>query len=1786
MKMNRNGCIRIRGLCLHNLKNLDIDIPHRSFVAVTGPSGSGRSSLVFDSIYAESQRRFVETFSPYARQFLERLPRPAAREMESLPAAVAIEQKNPVKNARSTVGTLAGLNWPARLLFFRMATLFCPGCGAAVRDQGAEDVADYVLEQATASDGRHTLYITVVVSSGMISGMIEQGWFRVLEGGGIRRLSGEEPPDSSCEFVIDRFRTDTLRRGRVIESAETAFAAGGGMLHVVSDSGARQSFSRGLHCAQCNRSFPPPSPALFSFNSSAGACPRCSGFGGIQAFDPELVVPDPSLSIEQGAVRPFETRRRWKARLIQWCRKNSVPVDVEWRSLSRVAREKIMHGDAGWGGVDAFFRKLEKKRYKPHIRMLLSRYRTYLPCPSCNGSRFRHETLRYRLAGITLPEFYALTLEDALEWCRSLEGSAVVDNASASLLEDLEHRLYILCRSGLSYLSMDRASRTLSGGEAARINMARALGSRLCHTLYCVDEPSAGLHAADTLRMAQVLRELVNSGNSVIVVDNDPAVTGAADLVIEMGPGSGAKGGRVVRQGAPEANAEIFRLPERGMGVGIREPAADAAWNTGKAGTLLEIFNVTHNNLKGIDVRIPFGAVTSVSGVSGSGKSSLAEDVLYRAVKRCLGQACEPPGSFGSISGAERLSAVWLVDQNPPSRTPRACTATALGLMDILRKVFAATDDAQSLGLEAGDFSFNTGTGRCAHCSGQGSQVIEMQFLPDMVLPCPHCRGSRFGPGVLSVRFRGRNIADVLDLTLDEAAGFFSDYSGFARKAEPALSLGLGHLKLGQALNTLSAGEIQRLKLAAYLQKGASGRRAEQALFILDEPTRGLHQAETRLLEAALRKIAGRGNCVVVVEHDLEIIMSGDWVIDLGPGGGRDGGHLIYQGPPAGLLECSSSVTGQVLAKGAHFNSNRVREPVSAWNKPASSDVSLLKRQEGESRQAGSAISITGARENNLKDVSLEIPHGKFVVITGVSGSGKSTLAFSCIFSEGQRRYMEGLSSYLRQFVSLYQRPDVDSITGLTPSVAIEQRTSMAGPMSTVATMTEVAHYLRLLYARGATPWCPDCRLPMQSMTRQEIVNAVEERWRGQHIFMAAPRITRRKGWHRPELEKGVSRGVKAFFIDGKIYEADAGLPSLSRYTEHSVYWIMAGTVPCAADSSLEEAINRSLEAGRGTVAVLEPGRNGNSVARQVFFSLDRACPSCSAGAQEADPLLFSFNSSAGRCNACSGRGELEDGARCPECGGSRLNSLARSWKIRGKGIDEVLSMEISDALEFLKGIDHRESWSREQWQVCEPLVKGLVTRLGFLEEIGLGYLPLDMGGHCLSGGEAQRIRLAAQAGSGLSGVTVVLDEPTIGLHPRDNERLTRALRSLCDTGNSVIVVEHDEETMRAADWLIDLGPGGGINGGRVVAQGTVQDVVSNRASPTGQALADKSRRSLKSDWRPEPEHPFLKIDAGAYRNLRGFRLEIPARALVVVTGVSGAGKSTLVSEVIEPFVRERCAEKGRKSGQVSSYEGASFRRVVTVDHSPIGRTPRSCPATYMGIWTEIRNLLSRVPEARNRGYGPGRFSFNVHGGRCPECSGQGSTKVSLGYLPDVYVPCSQCGGSRFNSSTLEIKWKGKSVSDILSMTIREAADFFISVPRIHRPLSAACRLGIGYLALGQPATALSGGEAQRMKLVRELSSATVEDSLYLLDEPTTGLHISDVDMLARHLRGFISAGATVVVIEHNLDLASAADWIVELGPGGGRYGGELLFSGTPKDFLLAGPDSATRAALDEFLSC
>ena len=1723
-------------------------------VAIVGPSGAGKSSLAFATLYAEGQRRYVESFSAYARQFLERLARPPVISLDPVPVGIAVDRQAPVRTSRSTVATMTEIADYVKSLWSHAAELSCPSCGEAVHRDTPGRAAKTILDVWAGQRLIVTYPVPVADAEdfvGVREALVSDGYRRIHMDGQVADLDLIRPSDvvngaaTVVNVVADRTVAKPESRDRLLEAIEAGMRRGHGKVNAWHENGEGIAFSRGLHCAACDHSYREPSPGLFSFNNPIGACETCRGFGRTIEVDFDKVIPDRSLSINDGGIRA------WQGKATQWERKelkkHAVKVDFPLdRKLSELSAKQLvwlLEGDdvgypKGWWGIAGWFKWMESRAYKMHVRVFLSRYRKYVTCKECHGTRLKSYSSAWHIDGETLPNFYQRPADSSLEFLNAQE-IKFADDAGVSLLwKEATQRLSALCNVGLGYLSLDRTSRTLSGGEAQRVALTSALGATLNGAMFVLDEPTVGLHPKDVEKLLDVVRELAHGENVCLVVEHDETMILGADRVLELGPGAGELGGEIVFDGTPSALAKVKTL----TGEVIRSKVKTKGERI-KSKHWIKLKGANGHNLRSVDAAFPVGAMACVTGVSGSGKSSLVLQTLVPAVARELGvKSNEGPLAFKKLTGAQHVKDVVAVDQAPLGRTSRGNPATYLKAWDVFRKRLTAQPLAKVRKYKPGFFSFNVTGGRCEACRGEGAETVEMQFLADVSFVCPECQGKRFVGPVLDVKIKGKTAADLLFMTADEVANHFADDAAIQKSIRPLVDVGLGYLRMGQPLNTLSGGEAQRLKLVKTLMQSKPG-----ALLVLDEPTAGLHNVDIKPLLTVLKKLVERGDTVVVVEHEMRVAAAADYVIDLGPGAGQAGGQLIVSGTPEEVSVNKESVTatylGQALGNG----------------RPKKIKPKAKKRK----NDFAEGIEIVGAKEHNLRNVALQIPRDQLVVMTGPSGSGKSTLAFDVLFAEGQRRYLETLSPYARQYMPQLPRPAVDRVVGVPPSVSLEQRLTRAGANSTVATVTEVSHYLRLLWARVGTIQCLDCDVPIAPRSPTRLAKDVAKKFaKSKEIIFLAPAVRGRKGIHRDLIGRAQKDGITEARIDREWVKLSPGM-KLDRYVEHDVDLVVGRCK--TSDAKFADLLKDTLKRGDGAAEVIA-GK------KKMLVSTKHACPKCARGYPELDPRFFSFNTRQGQCPTCEGQGEVvkkkwrgrrkkrkEERSLCPDCDQTRLSPLARSVLVAEEPITGVMGLSVSAARKRLKSLRVE---GREKTIAETPLAEAQ-RRLAFLEEVGLGYLGLDRSAATLSGGEMQRVRLAAQLGSGLTGVLYVLDEPTIGLHPRDTNRLLGALRGLVDRGNSVLVVEHDADTIRAADHLIDIGPGGGKLGGQVVATGapkTIKNSITAKAIERPPPIPAQRRKISGADT--------LKLNGASQHNLKSVNLELPLARFVAVTGVSGSGKSTLIRDVLLRATREALdLVNDKRVGDYKTIEGVeSLKRAIEIDQSPIGRTPRSVPATYTGVWDEIRKLLAATPEARSRGFKPARFSFNTEEGRCPECKGQGAITVEMSFLPDVLVPCELCHGMRFTPDTLEVRWRGRSAGEILNLEIHDAAELFSPVKSIRRPLELMDDLGLGYLKLGQPSNTLSGGEAQRMKLVSELSvSEHSGPTLYVMDEPTTGLHRDDVGRLLSVLHRFVDRGDSVVVIEHHPDVMLAADHIIDLGPEGGEGGGEIVATGSPE---------------------
>ena len=1844
----KKGKISLKEVSQNNLKGFDLDLPQGKLIVVTGPSGSGKSSLAFQTLYAEGQRRYIETFSPYTRQFFDRMDKPMVKEVHGIPPSIAIEQGNNIRTTRSTVGTLTGINDYLKILFAHTADAFCPNCDEPIVQVNPEKVIQFALDKLSDRSVFICFEIPVpkeIEINDFFKFLSSQGYLRVVIEKQIYRTDEPEAFNgkinaSHVHIIQDRIKLSKSRknRSRLFEAIETSFVLGKGKIQIVEQDFKKiWSFSKALRCDKCDISIKEASAGLFSFNNPIGACPECRGFGRTLGIDLMKALPDQDLSLKEGVVKPFQGERGAECQqdLIACAKIRGVDIDLPFRKLSTKDKEWVLYGEKGdpeanweiglWYGVQGFFSWLERKAYKMHVRVFLSRYRSYTTCPSCRGSRLKPDALNFKIVGLNLPELWRLPIKEFLRIWNSQSADECFHNKERDrtvhiMWEEVHSRLQYLNRVGLGYLTLDRSARSLSGGEMQRVHLTTCLGASLVNTLFVLDEPSIGLHPRDTDQLIDVMRDLRDAGNTVLVVEHEESVIRASDQLVDIGPGRGEDGGELVYQGPVKSSKNPSESLTLDYLSGIKVIEVPEKRRTIRKTNCLKIRGAKENNLKDIDVDIPLGVFTCVTGVSGSGKSTLVHNILYRNLMKIRGEITdESPGIVKTINGHNNVGQIVLVDQSTLSKNPRSTPVVYVGAFEFIRKLFAEIPEVKDAGHLPGYFSFNSGVGRCGRCWGNGYEKVEMQFLSDIYVKCSECEGKRYSPQVLEFKLRGKSIHQILELTVDSAITFFKSLDD--KKAEKvAISLehltevGLGYLRLGQPLNTLSGGESQRIKLVGHLLKKRSQKVQKNAkgdLLLFDEPTTGLHFDDINVLLKVFHKLVDHGHSVLVIEHNSDVINCSDYVIDLGPEGGEEGGQIISVGTPEEIRKNRKSYTGKFLTQVATNPGKRKPKPKADKNTKALSDNHEM-------------ITIRGARENNLKNISLSIPHEKFTVVTGLSGSGKSTLAFDILFAEGQRRFLDSMSAYARQFVQQMERPDVDQVDGLPPTVAIEQRVSRGGGKSTVSTVTEIYHFLRLLYAKVGTQFCPKCNVPVEKQSHTSIVTSVENILKNGNAKLLAPLVRGRKGFHTDTAEWALRQGIKKLVVNGSIVKSE-GFIKLERYKEHSIDAIVAEFKKGQKSKTISEAIERAMQLGKGTAKLLKT--NGE----QIILSTEMSCPGCGQAFEELDPRLFSYNSPHGWCPECRGYGyvptfkpdyerhdsvvsaELEEEMKmakaknvekelCLSCNGSRINAVARNVRINEISIDCLSDLSVDDAIKRIEKL----KFEGVQKIISRDITKEIYQRLTFLSEVGLGYLGLNRSATTLSGGESQRIRLAAQLGSNLRGVLYVLDEPTIGLHPRDNDKLLETLSKLRDQGNSLVVVEHDDSTILKSDHLIDLGPGAGNKGGEIVYEGQLKidekKSLKQTKSPTVTAFSKKVKHPIRGSRRKLPKIAsggWIEVKGASINNLNNLDVRIPIGRLTVLSGVSGSGKSSLMRGILKPAF-DSTAGKNTKTTikKWTSIKGEkNFVAAYEVDQSPIGKTSRSTPATYVKVFDEIRKLFSTVPESRIRGYDAGHFSFNTAGGRCDTCGGNGQIKLEMNFLPTTWVQCEECKGARYNPATLEIFLNGKNISDVMNMSISEACEFFKTYPRIITTLELLRDTGLGYLSLGQPSTTLSGGEAQRIKLVAEIrkgqgraKSAIMKGktrnnaNLYLIEEPTIGLHQNDVINLIEVLHALVDEGHTVVVIEHNLNIMAEADYIIDMGPEAGPKGGKIIAKGPPEK-VLSSKKSRTARFLKETLT-
>ena len=2028
--------IVIRGAREHNLQDVSLTLPRNKLIVMTGVSGSGKSSLAFDTLYAEGQRRYVESLSSYARQFLGQMPKPDVDSITGLAPSISIQQKTAGKNPRSTVGTITEIFDYLRVLFARIGRPSCYQCGRPITAQSREQIVEQVLRQP---DGMRFSILAPLVQRqkgefrDLFQDLLKQGYLRARVDGKVVQLDSDLKLDKqmkhSIEVVIDRLIAGKTPRPRIAEAIENALKLAGGKLIVSKESEQSaapdlpvddeeslsqvashthdQLLSSDFACTHCGISYEPPSPQLFSFNSPLGMCLDCNGLGMRHDIRADRILADPSLSIAKGAfelVGKLSSMGRWRRHIYEGVAKaieketslkDGAFLKTPWQDLPAAAQRFFLrglgernitfaykhrggiwkHGGTFIGLVPELLEEYRKSK-NPMRRKQLEKYMDFVTCSTCEGHRLNRQASSYRItanlegakSALSLPEACAQSILQASEFFGQLDLNETEHLIADEVLKEIRGRLGFLLRCGLDYLTLDRTAPTLSGGESQRIRLAGQIGCGLVGVIYILDEPSIGLHPRDNVMLLGSLQDLRDQGNTVIVVEHDDETMKAADYIVDFGPGPGVRGGQIVAEGSVDdllksprsltgaylsgrrkieiqkerlksvarttavSSAEISETPTKGKkrkkGVAAEPTPVVIPDSTPPA---ITVTGATHHNLRDVSARFPLGQLICITGVSGSGKSSLINDILWEVLNRDVNQGTGTPGAHGTVTGLELIDKAIDIDQSPIGRTPRSNPATYVKLFDLIRDLYTQLPESKRRGFKPGRFSFNVEGGRCEACEGNGANKLEMDFLADIWVTCPVCLGRRFSKETLEVRFKGKSIAEVLDMDVQQALEHFEAIPKIKQLLQTLHDVGLDYMKLGQPSPTLSGGEAQRVKLAKELGKRSTGK----TLYILDEPTTGLHFVDIEHLLRVLHGFVDAGNTVIVVEHNLDVIRTADWIIDLGPEGGAGGGLIIAEGPPEVIADCEHSYTGQALrpvmglpplkksagAKNASDNRS-TKHGISRWQ--------TAKTLESQTA-ARTNIVVRGAAQHNLQHIDLDIPRDKMSVFCGPSGSGKSSLAMDTLYAEGQRRYVESLSSYARQFLGQMPKPRVEHIHGLQPAIAIEQKTVGSTPRSTIGTVTEIYDYLRILYARLGTPYCPDCQIAVETQTTDDVIDKLLAYPAETRLLILAPQEVAVGQQYAKLWERLREQGFRRVRIDGDTYTLE-DVPEIDRRRKHTVEIVVDRvTIGSGSRSRIAESVESAFDLGQGLIRVATVDDDRAEIDWQVVpFSLFRACTKCGRSFEELSPQNFSFNSPLGWCPSCEGLGTqqgtnlgaliadptrtLEQGAvaawpdpqsrplfrqmlhalaeefrlpldvpfsqldsqqqrlvlygagerwitvaretgekgaaktrgrkgsrngaetplfsfqykglypaieeasrvsftyrqrlyeligevPCSACGGSRLREDSAAFRLQGKTLKQLCDLPLAEGLKFLTGL----KFSAAQKKVAGDLLTEATSRLSFLVDVGLHYLTLARPLPTLSGGETQRIRLAGQIGRALTGILYVLDEPTIGLHPSDNGRLLGALHRLRDLGNTIVMVEHDREVLAAADRLYDFGPGAGRFGGTVTASAPPAELSRSEVSLTGKFLSNREqiliptqrrlasriavaevpapKTKTRSKGKPlaeteiaaastaavPPGGGWLELQGARQHNLRNVDLRIPLGTLTAVTGVSGSGKSSLIQETLAKVISRKLNRSSDQPGPYDELLGLEhLSKLIVVDQQPLGSTPASNPATYTGVFDEIRELYARLPDSKVRGYRPARFSFNRQGGRCEACEGNGQKCIEMHFLPDVWVECDECRGKRYNPETLAVKYRGKSIADVLEMSIGQALELFENLPKIRAPLAVLCAIGLDYLTLGQSAPTLSGGEAQRVKLAAELAKPQSGRTLYLLDEPTTGLHFDDIRKLLKILNSLVDAGNTVVVIEHNLDVIKTADWLIDLGPHAGAEGGWIVAEGTPEDVV------------------
>lgn len=1844
-----NRQIILRKVNVNNLKDVDLTLNQKELIVFTGVSGSGKSSLAFDTIFVEGQRRYIESLSHSSKHHLIEFKKPDVAEVSGLSPTIAIEQKTVSKNPRSTIGTITGIYDFLRVLFAKVGTAHCPISHEIVTPQSREQI----LSSLSSKKGAKLYILTSWAKNKKASfkedfkELLKKGFMRVRIDEEILDLSNLKELDPTIshdiDLVIDRVVVDDLTRLK--EATFQALDIGGGFFSTLDiETKEEKTFSEFAYSPLSGLSYPPLVPQDFSFNHPSGMCEKCTGLGEIFEFDLAKII-EGEKSIEEDCciIAPHFSTVLYGNIYRNLAKLYKFNLSTPWKNLSKAAQKVFLYGtDQKWTKMvfvhptkNSSWQEFVQWRgvlYEAHKRLIDAKSEIYrkkmhelmvqMVCPDCHGNKLKAYPLACEFQNKKIYEITSLTLEEAYHFFQNLHLDKSSLLIAQDLIKEILKRLKFLLEVGLNYLTLDRNAPSLSGGEAQRVRLASHIGSGLIGTTYVLDEPSIGLHPQDHYKLINTLKNLRDEGNTVIVVEHDKDTIAAADTIVDFGPLAGKFGGEIVAQGTLE---EIMNSKASLTGKYLKGELKIKVPKKRIPEKYLTVSKINHHNLKNVDLILPLNLFVCVTGASGSGKSSLISQTLYPAIYNEIHNSNLFSGKYGKIEGLENIDKIISVDQSPIGKTIRSNPATYIKVLDEIRDLFADLPESKVRGYNKGHFSFNVKEGSCPYCKGLGKVKVDMDFMEDEWTVCQQCKGMRFDPEILSVKFKDHSINDVLEMEVGTAIDLFEAIPHIASKLKLLKEVGLDYLHLGQSSTTLSGGESQRIKLAKELCKKATGK----TLYILDEPTTGLHFHDIQKLLTLLQNLVDLGNSVVVIEHNMDFVKTSDFLIDIGPGAGEKGGKIIGYGPPE-KIALKNSPTGLAL-------------------KSAFEEKTLIGQKLEKIHHEKSSLIITNATTHNLKNLSLEIPLNKINIFTGPSGSGKTTLAFDTIFAEGQRRYLEALPLYTREFIKQLPKAEVEKVENMPPCIALEQKKHGANPRSTLGTITEIYDHLRILYSHMGTAYCPETKEEIKTISKTYVAQKALKEFKNEKLQILAP-IKFFKFEDFTLLKERLNRqGFLRIRLNNEYYELDDEIPYNKSLKNELLLVVDRLMVTEDSKPRLLEAIESAAKIAGGEIILALPKKD-------YYFNLTFACESTGKSYPPITPQTFSFNSEAGMCLDCGGLGytfglnlssdlfeysisdfmqilfnsdikivknyfrslkiDLDEPLKnlskefqnlilmgdkkiykennlsfswrgistllsilakhsnhfiresliplmqentCVSCKGKRLNPLAKNVLIKGKSIIDFCSMDIKEAYNFSTKLSTDKKFLQET-------LSNINKNLKFLIDIGLGYLSLDRSAPSLSGGELERVYLAKHLGSGLTNCLYILDEPTIGLHPYNCDLLIKALKNLKDLNNTLIVVEHEETLIEEADNIFDFGPKAGREGGQIIAKGTLEEIKNDPNSITGLYLSGKKQISYPEKRRETKE--FIEIKNASLHNLKNISIKIPKNVITSISGVSGSGKSTLINYVLKPAVLE-CIKQRTDNidlGFAKISNLSSIENLIVINQHFLGNSLRSDVSTYSEIMPLVRQFFSELPLAKAKGMKPRYFSYNHRKGMCPTCFGFGYKKIDLQFLPSVQVNCPACNGYKLNSRSLEIKYKNKHIGQILDLTVEEALDFFSSFPKIIRKLSTLAATGLHYLKLGQPISTLSGGERQRLKLSKELSKRSTSKTLYLLDEPTIGLHSSDIEKLVIIFQQLAQKGASLIIIEHNMDILLNSDYVIDLGPYSGKEGGEIMCYGTPEE--------------------